>query len=156
MGSLVENSPMVLEKTIFRFRQCIFAISICFPFGNGRNPLYEKKIESPSTKNALCQVWLKLAQWYRFWEDIYIYKYFWYLSVIFLWKTAWAFISWHTRMFCAKFGLNGPVTLERKTIMWNVNDNNDNKDYDMTSSIRKTHLSLQLRWAKKWRWHQCS
>ena len=75
--------------------------------------------------------------------------FFWYLSVIFLWKTAWAFISWHTRMFCAKFGLNGPVTLERKTIMWNVNDNNDNKDYDMTSSIRKTHLSLQLRWAKK-------
>ena len=26
--------------------------------------LHSNKLESPSSKNALCQVWLKLAQWF--------------------------------------------------------------------------------------------
>ena len=30
-----------------------------------RGALYLNKLESPSSKNALCQVWLKLAQWFR-------------------------------------------------------------------------------------------
>jgi hypothetical protein len=30
------------------------------PLGKGISPLFEKKIESPRSKDALCQVWLKL------------------------------------------------------------------------------------------------
>ena len=44
--SLVEIGPIVLEKKIFKFRQC--------------------KLLTPSLKDALCQVWMKLTQ--RFWR----------------------------------------------------------------------------------------
>jgi hypothetical protein len=36
-------------------------------------PLHLNKLESPSPKNDLCQVWLKLAQWFwrrRFLNDL--------------------------------------------------------------------------------------
>ena len=34
------------------------------PFEKGE-ALHLNKLESPSPKDALCQVWLKLAQWFR-------------------------------------------------------------------------------------------
>jgi hypothetical protein len=34
-----------------------------FPLGKG-NPLHLKKLESASPNDDLCQVWLKLAQWF--------------------------------------------------------------------------------------------
>ena len=46
-------SSVVLEK-IFKFSQCIFAISLLSP------------LEFPSPKDAFCWVWLKLVQW--FWK----------------------------------------------------------------------------------------
>ena len=50
-------SSVVLEK-IFKFSQCIFAISFLSP------------LEFPSPKDALFQVWLKLVQWFskRRWQ----------------------------------------------------------------------------------------
>ena len=51
--SLVEIGPAVLEKKNFKFRQCIFTISLLSPLG---------KVLGPSFEQTLCQVWLKLAQ----------------------------------------------------------------------------------------------
>ena len=66
MPNLVEIGPTVLEKKIFKFRQSIFAISYLSPFGKGLAlwALHLKQLESPSPKDALCKVWLKLAQWF--------------------------------------------------------------------------------------------
>ena len=63
MLSLVEIGSVVLEKKIFKFCQYIFAILllyvIIFPWKG--EILHLNKLESPSPKDALCQVWLKLA-----------------------------------------------------------------------------------------------
>ena len=61
--SLVKISPVILEKTIFKVRQCIFAISLLSLLGKERT-LHSNKHESPIPKDALCQVWLNLAQWF--------------------------------------------------------------------------------------------
>ena len=46
------------------FHQCIFAISLLSTLGNqkDRDGLYLNKQEIPSSKNAFCSVWLKVAQ----------------------------------------------------------------------------------------------
>ena len=41
MPSLVEICPVVLKKKIFKFFQCIFAISLLFLLGKGRGPSFE-------------------------------------------------------------------------------------------------------------------
>ena len=64
--SLVEIGPVVLEIKILKFRQCIFTISLFrnyLPLEKG-GALHLNKLESPSPKDALCQVWLKLVQWF--------------------------------------------------------------------------------------------
>ena len=40
--SLVEIGPVVLEKKSFQFRQCISAMSLLSPLGNGRGPSFEQ------------------------------------------------------------------------------------------------------------------
>ena len=67
--SLVEFGPLVLQKKIFKFRQCVFAIWLLSPLGTKWVPSFEQieiqiEIESPLHKYALCHVWLKLAHWY--------------------------------------------------------------------------------------------
>ena len=76
--------------------------------------LYLNKLESASPRDALLQVWLKLAQWCRRNFLFFILSmYFCYLVIISPWKRAWPFI-WtnlnplHPRMHCAKFGWNWP------------------------------------------------
>ena len=77
-------------------------------------------------------------------------KYFHYFVMIFPWKRAWPII-WtnliplYPRVLSAKFSWNGPVVLEKKVKMWK--DSND-EDGQRTNLNLKTHLSLQLRWAK--------
>ena len=62
MQSLVEISPVFLEK-IFNFVN-IFSL-FCFYLPLEKVVvLHLKKIESSSPKDGLCQVWLKLAQWF--------------------------------------------------------------------------------------------
>ena len=106
--SLVEIGQVVLER-MFKFRQCIFAISQLSPLVKGRVPSLNK-FESPSSEDAFCQVWLKLAQW--FWRRrffLILSMYFRYFIIISPWKRAGFFI-WtklnplHPRMLCAKFG----------------------------------------------------
>ena len=57
MPSLVEIGSVRLEKINFKFRQRIFAIRNFLPLEKGV-ALYE----SPSPKDALCQIRLQLAQ----------------------------------------------------------------------------------------------
>ena len=61
--SLVEIGPVVLEKIIFKFCYCIFAISLLFPLEKGQGALQLKKLEFFLPKDALCLVWVNLAQW---------------------------------------------------------------------------------------------
>ena len=58
--SLVEIGPVVLEKKIFKLCLCILLIRNYLPLENGGN-LHLNKLESPSPRDALCQVWLKLV-----------------------------------------------------------------------------------------------
>ena len=54
MQSLVEIGPVVLEKKIYKFRQCIFTILLLYPLMKRGGPSFE----SPLSKDALCQeVW---------------------------------------------------------------------------------------------------
>ena len=54
LKGLVEIDPVVLEKKVLKFCLCIFAISKLSPLGKS-GALRLNKLESPSTKDALCQ-----------------------------------------------------------------------------------------------------
>ena len=84
----------------------VFSLFPYSPLRKGQGPSFEK-LEIPSTKDILCQVWLKLAKW--------------------LWRIRWK---------CEKF--TTPPTMMTTTMI-------DNGQI----LIRKAHLSLRLRWAKK-------
>ena len=56
MPSLFEIGPVVRNK-IFKVPQCIFAISFYLLLEKGL-VLYSNELEFPSSKDALCQVWL--------------------------------------------------------------------------------------------------
>ena len=53
-----------LEKKILKFRQCIFLLFRNYLPLEKDGALHFNKLESPLPKDALCQVWLKLAQWF--------------------------------------------------------------------------------------------
>ena len=72
--------------------------------------LHFNKFETPSPNDALCQVWLKLAQWF-----------------------------WRRRWKCEKFTTTTTTTMTTTTTTMNNGQ----------ILIRKPHLSLRLRWAKK-------
>ena len=97
--SLVEIGQAVLEKKILKFVNVVSPFRNYLPFGKDV-ALDLNKLESPSPKDTLCQVWLKLAQWF-----------------------------WRRRRKCENF----TMTTDNGQIV-----------------IRKAHLSLWLRWAKKW------
>ena len=95
------------EVDFFKFRQFIFAIHNYFPLEKG-GAFHLNKLESPSPKDALCLVWLKLAQWFwsrRFSNFINVFSFFLnYLGVgpFILIK----FNPLHLRMLCANFVWN--------------------------------------------------
>jgi hypothetical protein len=62
------NMTCWLRRFVFSF-QCIFIFSDYFPLENGI-PFYLMKLKSPPSKNDLCKVWLKLAQW--FWRKTFL------------------------------------------------------------------------------------
>jgi hypothetical protein len=55
---------LVLEKKILKKNFSVFSL-FCYylPLERG-NPLHLHKLKSPPPKDDLCQVWLKLAQWF--------------------------------------------------------------------------------------------
>ena len=107
---------VVLEKKIFKFRQCIFSIKNYLPLEKG-GALHLDKLESPSPKDALCQVLLKLAQW--FWGRRFFListMYFPYFVIIFHWKRAGPllWIPLTQGCFVASLVEIGPVVLKKK------------------------------------------
>ena len=65
MPSLVEIGPVALEKTIFKYFQYILLFCYYLPSEKGV-AFHLNKLKFPPCKDALCQVWLKLARW--FWK----------------------------------------------------------------------------------------
>jgi hypothetical protein len=64
LPSLIEINWLVLEKKIFRNFLCIFTLLQLFSLGEGQSPSFEQ-FRIPYTLNdELCQVLLKLAQWF--------------------------------------------------------------------------------------------
>ena len=104
--------------------ECIFTILQLSPLWEGRDTSFEKKkLESSSPKDALCQVWLKMAQWFlrrRFFKVYY-------------------------------FPIISPLEGEeysKKMKKWKVYRRTDRQTNDGRQIIRKAHLTFQLRWAK--------
>ena len=62
MLSLVEIGPVVLEKKIFQISSMYFRYFVILLEKGGA--LHLKKLEFPSPKDAVCQFWLKLVQWF--------------------------------------------------------------------------------------------
>ena len=151
MPNLVEIGPLVLEKKIFKISQCIFAITWL-------SSLY-RKVWGPSfvelnpwPKDALCQIWLKLAHWFwrrRFLKFVNIFSLFLnkYLSLqkgrafqLYILESSWLkdtlcqvwlkLAEWFWRGKCKKFTMTTTMTNNEQIV------------------IRKAHLSLRLRWAK--------
>ena len=60
MPSLVEIGPVVLEKKILNFFNVFSLFRNYLPLEK-RWALHLNKLESPSPKDALCQVWLKIG-----------------------------------------------------------------------------------------------
>ena len=107
------------------------------PFGKGM-ALHLNKFESPSSKNTLCQVWLKLDQWFwrrRFWEG---------LSPSF--EQTW--IPFIKGYFVPSLVETGPVVLEYKMKMWKVYRQIDRQTTDDRWSEKLTWWSLHAQW-----WH---
>jgi hypothetical protein len=67
---LIEFGLLVLEKKIFKFFSAFLLFRYYLPLEKG-DPLHLNKLESPTPKDDLCQVWLKLAQW--FW-NVKVYR----------------------------------------------------------------------------------
>ena len=118
--------------------------------------IWKKKLESSSPKNALSQVWLKLAQWFWRRRFLKVVNSF-FPPIISPLGKAWSFIwiNWnplHPGILCAKFGWDWSSGSGEKTKMWKVyrqtEGQMDGQTDDGRQVIRKAHLILRLRWAK--------
>ena len=114
------------------------------PFWELNGPVF-KKLNSPSQKVALCQVWLKLAKW--FWRKLLNFVNVFLLlcyylplkkSGHFIWKIT---LIPFTHEYIVPSLVNiDEVVLEKKTKMWKVYDNNNNNrqwtNFDKKSSLQ--------------------
>jgi hypothetical protein len=60
---LIEFGHLVLEKKILKFLSAFLLLRYYLPLEKGY-PLYLNKHESLLSKDNVCQVWLKLVQWF--------------------------------------------------------------------------------------------
>ena len=110
VSSLVKIGSVDLEKKKY-FVHVFLLFRYYLPLEKGRG-LHLKKLESPSSKDALCQVWIKLAQWFwrRFLNFVNVFSLF--PNYLPLEKGGALHLkkleSPSPRMFCAKFGWNWP------------------------------------------------
>ena len=89
---LIEIGLVVLEKNILRFHQWFFTISKLSPLRK-RWALHLNYFKSPSPKDALCQVWLKLVKWFLGRRFSYIVNVFHYFVIISPWKRTGPFLN---------------------------------------------------------------
>ena len=116
-----------------------------------------KKLESPSPKDAFCQVWLKLAQW--FWRRRFLQ----FVNVFFAISLLSPYgkgsgplfeqiliIPRRTTQGCFVQSLVeiDSVVFEKKMKMRKVYRQTYRRTDDTQQTIRKDHLSFQVRWAK--------
>ena len=88
---LLKLAQWFLRRFFFNFVNVFSPLCNYLPLKKSR-VLYLNKLESPSHKDGLCQVWLKLGQWFlrrRFFNSS---MYFRYCVIISPWKGAWPFI----------------------------------------------------------------
>ena len=81
-----------LRRRFLKFVNVFSPFPYYLPLEKG-GVLHLNKLESPSPKNALCQVWLKLAQWFwrrRFLNFVHVF--FRYFTINSPWKRAGSFI----------------------------------------------------------------
>ena len=74
--------------------------------------LHLNNLESPSPKIALCQIWLKMAQWFWIRRFLNFVNVFYYFVIILLWKRAGSFICrnlnlLHSRMLHSRWFWRG-------------------------------------------------
>ena len=100
--TLVKIGPVVLKED---FQKSSMYFSYYLPLENSEG-LHLNKLESPSPKDALCQVWLKFAPW--FWRRIFWNNFIWIILNPF---TKGCFMPSLVEI--------GPVALEKK-IFFNV------------------------------------
>jgi hypothetical protein len=62
---LIDIGQLVPEKKIFKYF-CVFLLFRYYPPLEQGAAHHFNKLQSPSLKDDLCQVWLKMAQW--FWK----------------------------------------------------------------------------------------
>jgi hypothetical protein len=88
---LIDFGLLVLEKKIFKKNFSAFSLFRYYlPLEKGY-PLPLNKLEFPLPKNDLCQVWLKLAQW--FWRRFLMTpSHFFIFVIISPLKRTWLFI----------------------------------------------------------------
>ena len=145
MPGWFEIGPVVLEK-IVKCSQCIFAISLQSPFGKEQG-FHLYKLESPSPRNALWQVLLKLAplfwRFFKFSNELFCY-----FLIISTCKMAWLFIftnlnAHHPRMLYSQVWLNLTVRfLRRRRKCEKFTDRRTNRR--QTTPDQKAHLIFQL------------
>ena len=114
--------------------------------------LHLNKLESPSPKDALCQVWLKLAQW--FWRRRFLN----FVNVFSLFRN-YLPLEKDRSLYLNKLEFPSPkdalsqVWLKLVQWFWRRRlkcENFTDRRTDERQAIRKAYLSFQLRWAKKW------
>ena len=139
------------RRRFFKFFNVFLLFHNYLPFEKGV-ALHLTKLKAPSPKDALCQIWLKLAQW--FWK---LSIHFYYFLIIcpfrrvglFIWTN---FNPLHHGIRCVKFDWNWSSDSgeEDKNVKSLQTDGQtvrrtDRQTYDGRQVIRKAHL---LRWAK--------
>ena len=75
---LIKLAQCLWRRGFFNFLNVFSLFQSYLPFEKGR-ALHLNKLESPSPKDALCQDWLKLAQWFwrrRFFNFINVFSLF--------------------------------------------------------------------------------
>ena len=146
MPSLVDIGHVILERKIFfNFVNEFSLFRDYLPLEKG-GALHLNKFESPSPKNALCQVWLKLAKWFLRRRFLISSMYFRYVLIISLWKRTGPFI-WtnlnplHPRTLCAKFGWNWPSGSGEEDFFNFVNEFSLFRDYLPLEKDGALHLN---------------
>ena len=113
--SLVKIGPVVLKKKIFYFVNVFSLFCYYLPLWNDV-ALYLNKLQSPSPKDALYQVWSKWAQW--FWRNFLNFvNLFCNFVIISPYEMTWPFtwIPFTQECFVLSLIESSPVVLKKKT-----------------------------------------
>ena len=142
---LGEIGSVVLEKKIF-YTSSMYFRYFCnnLPLEKG-GVLHLNKLESPSPKDVLCQVWLKLAQWFwrwRFCQCIFAISQ---LSPFAKGRgpsTEQTWIPFTQGWFVPSLVEIGPLVLKKKMDMWKVYRRTDGQTHRRTTGDQKSSLEL--------------